>query len=169
MQGQFVAKVIASRKLSPETARRLADGRVYTAEQARAAGLVDAIGYMTDAVATARRAAGVEEARVVVYHRPRQYRTYFARSEGARRHHLLARQRGLDRRVRPPLPLPLVALGNSEGGCAPLPNPAPFDCAGKAGANAADRSHAMTPTRSWGSPKGGRPPSGRYERISRCR
>jgi protease IV len=82
MQQQFVAKVIASRKLSPEAARKLADGRVFTAEQARASGLVDAIGYMGDAVTAARRAAGVEEARVVVYHRPRQYRaTYFARSE----------------------------------------------------------------------------------------
>jgi protease-4 len=82
MQRQFVAKVIASRKLAPDAARRLADGRVYTADQALAAGLVDAIGYMNDAVAAARRAAGVEEARVVVYHRPRQYRaTYFARAD----------------------------------------------------------------------------------------
>ena len=82
MQGQFVAKVVAHRKLSPETARTLADGRVYTAEQALAHKLVDRIGYMSDAVALAKRAAGVEDARVIVYHRPHQYRaTYYARSD----------------------------------------------------------------------------------------
>jgi protease-4 len=82
MQGQFVAKVVANRKLSPETARKLADGRVYTAEQALAHKLVDQIGYMSDVVTLAKRAAGVDEARVVVYHRPRQYRaTYYARTD----------------------------------------------------------------------------------------
>jgi protease-4 len=82
LQRQFVAKVVAGRKLSPEAAARLADGRVYTADQALAHGLVDTIGYMSDALAAARRAAGVDEARVIVYHRPRQYRaTYYARSE----------------------------------------------------------------------------------------
>ena len=82
LQRQFLAKVIAHRKLSPETARKLADGRVYTAGQALAHGLVDKIGYMSDAVATAKQAAGLDEARVIVYHRPRQYRaTYYARAE----------------------------------------------------------------------------------------
>jgi protease IV len=82
LQRQFVAKVVASRKLAPEAAQKLADGRVYTADQALAAGLVDRIGYMNDVIALARQAAGVDEARVIVYHRPRQYRaTYYARSE----------------------------------------------------------------------------------------
>jgi protease-4 len=79
---QFVAKVVERRRLSPETAARLADGRIYTAEQARRHGLVDRIGYMSDALALARQVAGLEEARVVVYRRPREYRaTYYARSE----------------------------------------------------------------------------------------
>jgi protease-4 len=82
MQRQFVAKVVAHRKLSPETAQKLADGRVYTAEQALAHKLIDGIGYMSDALALAKKAAGVDDARVIVYHRPRQYRaTYYARSE----------------------------------------------------------------------------------------
>jgi protease IV len=82
LQRQFLAKVIAHRKLTPEAARKLADGRVYTADQALAHGLVDRIGYMTDAVAAAKQAAGLSEARVIVYHRPRQYRaTYYARAE----------------------------------------------------------------------------------------
>jgi protease-4 len=82
LQRQFLAKVIAHRKLAPETARKLADGRVYTADQALAHGLIDKIGYMSDAVAVAKQAAGLDDARVIVYHRPRQYRaTYYARAE----------------------------------------------------------------------------------------
>lgn len=82
LQRQFLAKVIEHRKLAPETARTLADGRVYTADQALAHQLIDRIGYMSDAVSLAKRAAGVDEARVVVYHRPRQYRaTYYASAE----------------------------------------------------------------------------------------
>jgi protease IV len=82
LQRQFLAKVIEHRKLAPEVARKLADGRVYTADQALASGLVDRIGYMSDVVALAEKAAGVDEARVIVYHRPRQYRaTYYARAD----------------------------------------------------------------------------------------
>ena len=82
LQRQFLAKVIAHRKLAPETARKLADGRVYTADQALAHGLIDKIGYMNDAIAVAKQAAGLDDARVIVYHRPRQYRaTYYARAE----------------------------------------------------------------------------------------
>jgi protease-4 len=82
LQHQFVAKVVAHRKLSPEPAQKLADGRVYTADQALAYRLIDKIGYMSDAVALVRQALGVEDARVIVYHRPRQYRaTYYARAD----------------------------------------------------------------------------------------
>jgi protease-4 len=82
LQRQFVAKLIDRRRLAPDAARALADGRIYTAEQALRHRLIDRIGYMTDAIAVARAAAGLEEARVVVYHRPREYRaTYYAKSE----------------------------------------------------------------------------------------
>ncbi len=47
----------------------LADGRIYSATQAKEAGLVDAIGDLPDAVAATRKRAGLEQARVVVYHR----------------------------------------------------------------------------------------------------
>jgi protease-4 len=82
LQRQFVAKVSDRRKLPLETAQKLADGRVYTAEQALASQLVDHIGYMPDAVALARRAAGLTEAKVVIYRRPHQYRaTYYAQAD----------------------------------------------------------------------------------------
>jgi protease-4 len=79
---QFVAKLVERRKIPPATATTLADGRIYTAQQALSNNLIDSIGYIPDALAVARRAAGIEEARVVVYKRPREYRaTYYARSE----------------------------------------------------------------------------------------
>ncbi|HEX5446245.1 MAG TPA: S49 family peptidase [Pirellulales bacterium] len=45
------------------------DGRVFTARQALARGLIDSIGYLDDAVAIARQAAGQPGARVVLLHR----------------------------------------------------------------------------------------------------
>jgi protease-4 len=82
LQRQFVAHLIERRKLSQPAATGLADGRVYTAQQALAHRLIDQIGYMPDALEVARRAAGVSEARVVVYKRPRDYRaTYYARAD----------------------------------------------------------------------------------------
>jgi protease-4 len=81
LQRQFVAKVVERRRLPESTARGLADGRIYTAPQALDKGLVDAIGYMPDALAAARSAIGVHEAKVIVYKRPREYQaTYYAQT-----------------------------------------------------------------------------------------
>ena len=81
--GQFVSKVADRRRIAPETARKLADGRIYTAQQALADKLIDRIGYVPDALHLARAAAGVQEARIIVYQRPRAYRaTYYAGSKG---------------------------------------------------------------------------------------
>jgi protease-4 len=75
MYGRFVRLVSESRKIPEDRVRAFADGRIYTAEQARTLGLVDQVGYLDEAVAAARRAAGLAEARVVMYHRPREYRS----------------------------------------------------------------------------------------------
>ncbi len=77
MYGRFVALIASSRKLPEDRVRAFADGRIYTAEQAKALGLVDEIGYMEHVVASARKAAGLEEARVIMYHRPKEYRANF--------------------------------------------------------------------------------------------
>ena len=83
LQRQFVAKVVERRRIPPDTARTLADGRIYTAPQALGHKLVDAIGYVPDAIDAARRAAGAPDAKVIVYKRPRQYRaTYYAEARG---------------------------------------------------------------------------------------
>jgi len=77
MYGRFVGLIVEHRKIPEERVRGFADGRIYTAEQAKALGLVDSIGYMDEVVASARKAAGLEEAKVIMYHRPREYRSNF--------------------------------------------------------------------------------------------
>jgi protease IV len=74
MYGRFVGLIVQSRKLPEDRVRALADGRVYTADQALRLGLVDRIGYLEDVVKLARETAKVDEARVVMYHRPKEYR-----------------------------------------------------------------------------------------------
>jgi len=59
--------------LSAEQIKKLADGRIYSGEQAKAAGLVDEIGYLEEAIEQAKRKAGLKEARVVTYRRPGEY------------------------------------------------------------------------------------------------
>jgi len=77
MYGRFVGLIVEHRKIPEARVREFADGRIYTAEQAKALGLVDSIGYMDDVVAAARKTAGLEEAKIVMYHRPREYRSNF--------------------------------------------------------------------------------------------
>ncbi len=74
MYGRFVGLIVQSRKIPEDRVRALADGRVYTAEQALRLGLVDRIGYLEDVVTLARESAKLSEARVVMYHRPKEYR-----------------------------------------------------------------------------------------------
>jgi protease-4 len=83
MFARFVGLIVESRKIPEAQVRQFADGRIYTAEQARALGLVDRLGYLDDAVQMAKDAAGITEARIVMYHRPREYRSnYYSASPG---------------------------------------------------------------------------------------
>lgn len=59
--------------LQMEQIKKLADGRIYTGDQAKAAGLVDDIGYLEDAIEAAKKKAGLTEAKVVTYRRPGDY------------------------------------------------------------------------------------------------
>ena len=69
--GKFLAVVDAGRpKLNAEQVRKLADGRIYTADEALKNGLVDSLGYMDDALAVAKNRSGSKRVRVVMYGRP---------------------------------------------------------------------------------------------------
>ena len=56
---KFTARVAASRKLSRESVEAVAEGRVWTGLQAKERGLVDRIGLLDDAVASAAKKAGL--------------------------------------------------------------------------------------------------------------
>lgn len=60
-------------QLSADQIKKLADGRIYSGEQAKAAGLVDEIGYLDEAIELAKKKAGLTEARVVTYRRHGEY------------------------------------------------------------------------------------------------
>jgi len=59
--------------LTKEKIRQLADGRIYSAPQAKKAGLIDEIGYLDDAIDLAKRQAGLSEAKVIMYQRAGGY------------------------------------------------------------------------------------------------
>ena len=68
---RFVSVVAAGRpKLTPEKVQALADGRVYTGRQALDNGLVDSLGYVSDAIALAKKLSGAARVKVVMYARP---------------------------------------------------------------------------------------------------
>lgn len=75
MHGRFKA-VVAQGRPGLDAARiaELADGRIYTADQAKANGLVDEIGYLPDSIAYAATQAGLGPGayRVVTYARKRE-------------------------------------------------------------------------------------------------
>ena len=61
VHNQFVQAVTERRKLPEDTVRGLADGRIFSGEQALEAGLIDELGNFTDAVLEAAQMAGLEQ------------------------------------------------------------------------------------------------------------
>lgn len=84
---RFVDVIMARKnnRLERKELEKLADGRVYTAEQAVAAKLIDRTEYLDDTINGMKQALGITEARVVSYHRPGDYRgtIYSAADTGA--------------------------------------------------------------------------------------
>ena len=71
MQARFVGLVRTRRPgLSEEMKTQMVDGRVFSADQALAGGLVDGIGYLEQTIERARLKAGLSEATVIRYRRP---------------------------------------------------------------------------------------------------
>ena len=62
LHGRFVGLVAQHRKLSEEQVRKWADGRVFLAEAARQAGLIDVIGYQETAMEQVNELLETEEA-----------------------------------------------------------------------------------------------------------
>ncbi|MEW6001369.1 MAG: signal peptide peptidase SppA [Nitrospirota bacterium] len=63
---QFIKAVAEGRKMVLADVKKLADGRVFTGEQALQAGLIDQLGNLEDAVQTAAKLSGIKGEPVVV-------------------------------------------------------------------------------------------------------
>ncbi|HCO93382.1 MAG TPA: signal peptide peptidase SppA [Phycisphaerales bacterium] len=75
LSGQFFEVVRKGRKeIDEQKMAELSDGRVFTAEQALQQGLIDRVGYLDDGIKWAKDIAGVKKTRVVIYHRPSNYK-----------------------------------------------------------------------------------------------
>ncbi len=57
---QFIKSVAEGRKMLPEDVRKIADGRIFTGKQALAAGLVDELGNLEDAIKAAAKLSGIK-------------------------------------------------------------------------------------------------------------
>ncbi len=76
LYGRFVDVIEKGRHgiLNRKEIEKLADGRIYTADQALNAKLIDRIGYMDDAIAQIKKDLKLEQARIIVYLRPGTYK-----------------------------------------------------------------------------------------------
>jgi len=64
---QFIQAVSEGRKLPVEKVRQLADGRIFSGDQAKALGLVDELGNLEDTIALAAKMAGIRGEPEVIY------------------------------------------------------------------------------------------------------
>lgn len=72
---RFVDVVGRSRcGLTHEQILTLADGRIYSAEQAKEAGLIDRIATLPETIKLAKEKAKIDKANIVLYHRPLEWR-----------------------------------------------------------------------------------------------
>jgi protease-4 len=67
VHGQFIRAVAEGRKLPVEKVRELADGRIFSGEQARDLGLVDELGTLEDTLALAATMAGIRGEPEILY------------------------------------------------------------------------------------------------------
>jgi len=72
---QFIKDVAKARQLPLEKVIKIADGRVFTGEEAVSLGLVDKLGNFEDAVALAQKVAGLKDRPKLIY--PKRKRLWF--------------------------------------------------------------------------------------------
>lgn len=74
MYERFLSVIVKGRGMELARVKKIADGRIYTAEQAKDIGLIDGIGYLDDTIEMTKREAGIDSASVVTYYRPSAYK-----------------------------------------------------------------------------------------------
>lgn len=74
---QFVSVISEGRKLSKETVRDIADGRIYDGRQAKKLGLIDSFGYYDDVVETMKKDLNMETASVITFQEQFGFNSFF--------------------------------------------------------------------------------------------
>jgi protease-4 len=57
---QFIIAVAQGRKMLPDDVKKIADGRIFTGEQALKVGLIDELGNLEDAIKSAAKLSGIK-------------------------------------------------------------------------------------------------------------
>lgn len=84
MYDQFVSDIAKERKMPVEKVRGLAEGKIYSGEQAKEVGLVDVLGNYFDAIELARELAGLsKDAKVKWPHKPSPFEDFFSETSSA--------------------------------------------------------------------------------------
>jgi len=72
---RFIDTIAESRPdISRKEIKKIADGRIYSAQQALKLKLIDGIGYIEDSIALAKKEAGLTQAKIITYQRHSQYK-----------------------------------------------------------------------------------------------
>jgi protease-4 len=74
---QFKKAVVDSRKLAPELVDQIADGRVFTGEQAVKLGLADGFATVDEAISFAAEQAGLQQGKYKIFEPPKDRRGIF--------------------------------------------------------------------------------------------
>ncbi|MDQ0339770.1 protease-4 [Caldalkalibacillus uzonensis] len=84
MYDNFVDVIIEGRGMERNKVLQLADGRIYSGQQAKELGLVDELGFLDDAIDHAAEMAGIENPTVISYKTGwSAFNTFFVRFSGA--------------------------------------------------------------------------------------
>jgi len=67
VNSQFIHAVAEGRAMEVSSVKKLADGRIFTGEQAKAKGLLDELGGLSDAITLAARLGGIKGKPYVIY------------------------------------------------------------------------------------------------------
>jgi protease-4 len=75
MNGRFIDVIVEGRKPLPrEAVVKLADGRIYTAQQALDLKLIDRMGYLDTTIDGVKKSLNLDKASVIMYYRPGSYK-----------------------------------------------------------------------------------------------
>jgi len=82
MYNRFLGIVKDGRKLELDTLKPLADGRVFTADEALNLKLVDELGYFDQAITATKKLLGEKNLRIITYEQPSDFFSLFTASSG---------------------------------------------------------------------------------------